>query len=87
MRVDEFDFDLPEELIALRPAAPRDSARLLEIRHGTLEHHIVRDLPQLLRPGDICVFNDTAVIHAQLTGHRKAREGTGLATTSSQRSA
>ncbi|HXZ67553.1 MAG TPA: tRNA preQ1(34) S-adenosylmethionine ribosyltransferase-isomerase QueA [Alphaproteobacteria bacterium] len=74
MRVDAFDFDLPEELIALRPARPRDSARLLEIKHGALAHHLVSDLPNLLRPGDICVFNDTSVIHAQLSGRRAARE-------------
>jgi S-adenosylmethionine:tRNA ribosyltransferase-isomerase len=77
MRVDAFEFELPEELIALRPARPRDAARLLEIRHGALAHHIVRDLPSLLRPGDICVFNDTSVIHAQLVGRRAAREAHG----------
>ncbi len=74
MRVSDFDFDLPEELIALRPARPRDSARLLEVRHGELIHRHVRDLPSLLRPGDCIIFNDTAVIHAQLEGRRVARE-------------
>ncbi len=74
MRVDAFDFDLPDELIALRPARPRDSARLLEVRGSNLAHHIVRDLPSLLRPGDCLVFNETAVIHAQLEGRRVARE-------------
>ena len=74
MRVDVFDFELPEELIALRPAQPRDSARLLEIKHGALSHQRVNELPNLLRPGDVCVFNDTSVIHAQLSGRRAVRE-------------
>ena len=71
MRVDLFDFDLPEELIALRPARPRDSARLLHVRpDGGFEDRIVRDAPQLLRPGDVLVFNDTRVIPARLSGVR-----------------
>ena len=78
MRVDLFDFDLPEERIALRPAQPRDAARLLVVRPGdALEDRTVSDLPSLLRPGDALVFNDTKVIPAQLTGLRR-REG-GLA--------
>jgi S-adenosylmethionine:tRNA ribosyltransferase-isomerase len=71
MRVDLFDFDLPPELIALRPAAPRDAARMLVLR-GSDEtcDRTVRDLPDLLEPGDILVFNDTRVIPAQLEGRR-----------------
>src|SRR5882672_2410070 len=71
MRVDLFDFDLPASLIADRPAAPRDSARLLEVA-DSLRDHIVRDLPALLRPGDLLVFNDTRVIPARLFGRRGA---------------
>ncbi|RAZ89713.1 tRNA preQ1(34) S-adenosylmethionine ribosyltransferase-isomerase QueA [Mesorhizobium hawassense] len=75
MRVDLFDFDLPEERIALRPAEPRDSARLLVVKPGeTLEDRIVGDLPSLLREGDVLVFNDTKVIPAQLKGFRKRGE-------------
>ncbi len=68
MRVDLFDFDLPPERIALRPARPRDSARLLAVRGPAIQDHTVLDLPQLLRPGDVLVFNDTKVIPAQLEG-------------------
>lgn len=75
MRTSTFDFDLPEARIALRPARPRDAAKLLVVRHGLVEHRGVGDLPDLLRPGDICVFNDTKVIRAQLPGHRLARAG------------
>ncbi|MBB5751351.1 tRNA preQ1(34) S-adenosylmethionine ribosyltransferase-isomerase QueA [Prosthecomicrobium pneumaticum] len=71
MRVDLFDFDLPEDRIALRPARPRDAARLLVVRPGSVpEDRIVRDLPELLAPGDALVFNDTKVIPAQLFGER-----------------
>ena len=78
MRVDLFDFELPQERIALRPAEPRDAARLLVVRPGEgLEDRGVRDLPSLLAPGDALVFNDTRVIPAQLTGLRR-RDG-GLA--------
>jgi S-adenosylmethionine:tRNA ribosyltransferase-isomerase len=73
MRVDLFDFDLPEDRIALRPASPRDAARLLVVRPGAeprLEDRLVRDLPDLLRPGDALVFNDTRVIPARLFGVR-----------------
>ena len=71
MRVDLFDFELPAERIALRPARPRDSARMLVVRgHGGFEDAGVRDLPQILRAGDILVFNDTRVIPAQLEGRR-----------------
>ncbi len=77
MDVSLFDFDLPADRIALRPASPRDSARLLVVRPGEgLEDRIVRDLPDLLSPGDALVFNDTRVIPAQLEGLR-LREGAG----------
>ena len=73
MRVDLFDFELPQELIALRPARPRDAARLLHIPGaGPLGDLTVRDLPRLLRRGDVLVFNDTRVIPAQLEGTRGA---------------
>src|SRR5688572_29117769 len=79
MRVDLFDFHLPAERIALRPASPRDSARLLLVRPGGLEDRTVLDLPGLLRPGDMLVFNDTRVIPAQLEGRRgEARIGATL---------
>ncbi|MET3659824.1 tRNA preQ1(34) S-adenosylmethionine ribosyltransferase-isomerase QueA [Aquamicrobium ahrensii] len=75
MRVDLFDFDLPEERIALRPAEPRDTARLLKVAPGApLEDLAVRDLPSLLRAGDVLVFNDTKVIPAQLKGMRRRGE-------------
>jgi S-adenosylmethionine:tRNA ribosyltransferase-isomerase len=70
MRVDLFDFDLPPERIALRPARPRDSARLLVVRGTEISDRAVFDLPQLLEPGDVLVFNDTKVIPAQLEGRR-----------------
>ena len=72
MKVDLFDFDLPEDRIALRPAEPRDCARLLVVRPGRpFADFSVRDLPDLLRPGDALVFNDTKVIPAQLRGLRR----------------
>jgi S-adenosylmethionine:tRNA ribosyltransferase-isomerase len=79
MRVDLFDFDLPEENIALRPADPRDSARLLVVQpdgESVLSDHRVFELPSFLKPGDALVFNDTKVIPAQLEGVRH-REGAG----------
>lgn len=74
MRTDLFDFDLPPECIALRPASPRDSARMLVVEHGALRDQTVADLPQWLRPGDQLVVNDTKVIAAQLKGRRIGRE-------------
>ncbi len=70
MRVSDFDFALPDEAIALRPASPRDSARMLRVADDSLSDHVVRDLPGLLRAGDVLVFNDTKVIPAQLSGMR-----------------
>ena len=70
MRVDLFDFDLPQDRIALRPARPRDSARLLLVDGADISDHQVLDLPSLLRSGDVLVFNDTKVIPAQLEGSR-----------------
>jgi S-adenosylmethionine:tRNA ribosyltransferase-isomerase len=75
MRTDLFDFDLPPERIALRPASPRDAARLLVVRSGgALEDRGVRDLADLLDPGDALVVNDTKVIPARLSGRRIGRE-------------
>jgi len=75
MRVDLFDFDLPEERIALRPTEPRDAARLMVVRPGqAIKDKHVRDLPSLLTPDDVVVFNDTRVIPAQLKGVRRRGE-------------
>jgi S-adenosylmethionine:tRNA ribosyltransferase-isomerase len=77
MRVDAFDFALPEDRIALRPVFPRDSARLLVVAaDGTRSHRRVCDLPELLRSGDCLVLNDTKVIPARLRGHRIGRGAT-----------
>ncbi|WP_426255066.1 tRNA preQ1(34) S-adenosylmethionine ribosyltransferase-isomerase QueA [Sphingomonas sp. DC2300-3] len=70
MKVELFDFELPAERIALRPASPRDSARLLVLDGDATRDRIVRDLPAELRAGDCLVFNDTRVIPAQLEGRR-----------------
>lgn len=70
MRVDLFDFALPQDCIALRPSVPRDSAKLLKVDGDAISDHIVSELPQLLGPQDILVFNDTKVIPAQLQGTR-----------------
>src|SRR3974390_1475151 len=76
MRTDAFDFKLPPERIALRPVAPRDSARLLMVSplgKPEFADFRVRDLPDLLQPGDALVVNDTKVIPARLTGRRIGR--------------
>ncbi|MET0439935.1 MAG: tRNA preQ1(34) S-adenosylmethionine ribosyltransferase-isomerase QueA [Devosia sp.] len=71
MRVSEFDFELPENLIALHPAEPRDSARLLLVRPGeALEDRHIPDLLEILQPGDVLVVNDTRVLPAELRGTR-----------------
>jgi S-adenosylmethionine:tRNA ribosyltransferase-isomerase len=75
MRTDLFDFELPSENIALRPASPRDSARLLVVQGGgVLRDAVISDLPKWLEPGDALVVNDTKVISAQLRGRRIGRE-------------
>ncbi|HZT19246.1 MAG TPA: tRNA preQ1(34) S-adenosylmethionine ribosyltransferase-isomerase QueA [Dongiaceae bacterium] len=78
LRLSDFDFDLPERLIARYPARPRDSARLLLVRAAGLEDRLVSELPTVLRPGDLMVFNETKVIPAQLQG-RRLRPGAGEA--------
>jgi S-adenosylmethionine:tRNA ribosyltransferase-isomerase len=79
MRLSDFDFDLPESLIALRPAVPRDSARMLVVSPpGRSVDRLVRDLPDYLRSGDAIVFNDTRVIPARLSGMRE-RNGSTVA--------
>lgn len=87
MRVDLFDFELPEEGIALRPARPRDSARLLHVgANGAFSDHIVRDAPSLFQPGDVIIFNDTRVIPARLNGVRTRGENSvGVEVTLHQR--
>ena len=88
MRVDDFYFDLPPDRIALRPARPRDAARLLLVEGGAISDRAMLDLPDLLAPGDVLVFNNTRVIPAQLEGRRgasvdglKSRPGAGIGAT------
>jgi S-adenosylmethionine:tRNA ribosyltransferase-isomerase len=79
MRVDLFDFGLPEELIALRPARPRDAALLLHVgADGAFAGRVVSEAPALFRPGDLLVFNDTRVIPAALKAVRPSRVPQGL---------
>jgi S-adenosylmethionine:tRNA ribosyltransferase-isomerase len=73
MRTDLFDFDLPADRIALRPASPRDSAKLLVVPPGAVEDRSIADLPELLRAGDCLVVNDSKVIAARLKGRRIGR--------------
>src|SRR6202048_1381267 len=71
MRVSDFDYALPQELIAQQPADPRDAARLLLLDRATpdhLQHLNVRDLPELLRPGDLLVANRSRVLPARIRG-------------------
>ena len=77
MRVDDFDFNLPESVIALEPARPRDSARLLHVKNSTYIDKKIIELPDLLREGDLLVANNTKVIPAQLKGLRYARNEYG----------
>ncbi|HKR89266.1 MAG TPA: S-adenosylmethionine:tRNA ribosyltransferase-isomerase, partial [Phenylobacterium sp.] len=75
MKLADFDFELPDDRIALRPASPRDAARLLLVEPGRpLKDLVVRDLPGLLRAGDVLVLNDTRVIPARLKGMRQRAE-------------
>jgi S-adenosylmethionine:tRNA ribosyltransferase-isomerase len=76
VRLDELDYDLPPDRIAQRPAEPRDASRLLVLDPvtGAIEDHRARDLPDLLEPGALIVYNDTRVIPARLLGH-KAQTG------------
>ena len=81
MQLSDFDFDLPEELIATRPVRPRPAARLLHAEGGALVDRQVQDLPAILRPGDRLVLNNTKVIPARLSGERQreTRDGSGRA--------
>lgn len=74
MPVDAFDFDLPEDLIALRPVQPKRAARMLHAEGGALTDRRMEDLPSVLRPGDVLVFNDTRVLPVQLSGTRMRAE-------------
>jgi S-adenosylmethionine:tRNA ribosyltransferase-isomerase len=80
MKLDDFDFDLPEDLIATRPARPRSSARLLVAEGAATRDAHVFDLPTLLRPGDRLILNDTRVIPARLTGTRTRSSAQGEVT-------
>lgn len=80
MRLSDFDFDLPDELIATRPVRPRSAARLLVARGDAIADRHVSDLPEELEPGDRLVLNDTRVIPARLSGQRLRRTGTGIVT-------
>jgi S-adenosylmethionine:tRNA ribosyltransferase-isomerase len=71
VKTSDFDFDLPEDRIALRPVSPRDSARFLIVKDGTLQDRIVHELPDFLQAGDALVFNDTRVIPARMSGIRE----------------
>ena len=74
MKLSDFDFDLPEALIATRPARPRTHARLLLAEGDGIADHHVYDLPRVFRPGDRLILNNTKVIPARLTGHRSRGE-------------
>lgn len=74
MKLSDFDFDLPEALIATRPARPRSSARLLLARGDQISDHHVRDLVEIFQPGDVLVLNNTKVIPARLSGTRRRGE-------------
>src|SRR6187551_3465796 len=72
MRVDLFDYDLPPALVAQAPVQPRDAARLLLVDDGPRRETLVRELPGLLRPGDLVVLNDTRVLPTRFFGRRDA---------------
>ena len=73
--LNSYNYNLPEELIALKPAQPRDSARLLvfDIAQNKIEHHQVKDLPQFLPKNSVLVLNESKVLPARLTGHRLSK--------------
>ena len=77
MKTSDFDYDLPRELIAQTPAEPRDSSRMMAVslRDGTVRHRRFRDLPDMLGPGDVLVFNDSRVFPARLYGRRRGASG------------
>lgn len=77
MKTSDFNFELPEELIAQTPLERRDSSRLLTLNKntGAVGHHHFYDLPDFLRPGDCLVLNDSRVLPARLIGHQDPREG------------
>lgn len=77
MKLSDFDYDLPEDRIATRPAKPRSSARLLVAESARISDHNVFDLPKLLKPGDRLILNDTKVIPARLTGTRRRETSSG----------
>jgi S-adenosylmethionine:tRNA ribosyltransferase-isomerase len=77
MRLEDFDFDLPEELVALRPVRPRPASRLLVAAGDTIRDSTVARLGEWLRPGDLLVLNDTRVIPARLRGTRTRPSATG----------
>ena len=84
MLVSDFDYQLPEELIAQAPLAERSASRLLHVQRETLQDASFSDFPDLLRPADLLVFNNTRVFPARLYGPAKRREGhAGLCTQSS----
>ena len=72
MKVDQFDFELPKKLIAIRPAATRDGARLLVVKGENIHDDMVSKLADYVSPGDLMIFNDTRVIPARLSGMRRA---------------
>ena len=79
MKLDDFDYDLPEDLIATRPVKPRSAARLLLAEGDGIEDRHVRDLVDILRPGDRLILNNTRVIPARLGGTRTRATGQGAA--------
>ena len=80
MKLADFDYDLPEDLIATRPVKPRSAARLLVARGDRIEDRHVRDLVDILGPGDRLILNNTRVIPARLTGQRRRATGQGPST-------
>ena len=74
MLTSELDYELPEALIAQRPAEPRDTSRLMvvDVREKSISHHVFRDLPRFLRSGDALVLNETKVLPARLVAHKRS---------------